>query len=406
MDRAVARLKHFLGPSICLAALAWPLAAGAMQDGITGRSGKQGATCTACHSGGEFNYQLPTLTGSTTVNASSTNNYTLDFNLNAGSPAAKAGFNLAVSNGGGLLSARSGANPVRVSNNELTHASPGSPSTSNFAWNFTWKAPANGGTVTFFVCATPVNGNAATSGDGIVRCTTFPITVTIAPAPPVAGNDSYSTVMDTPLAVGPPGVLGNDTDPNGDSLTAVLDTTTANGALVLESDGSFSYTPGAGFSGGDSFTYHANDGSLDSPVATVTLTVGASNAAPVAGNDAYAVSHNSERVVAAPGVLANDTDADGDPLAALLVEPPQNGVVMLNANGGFTYTPETGYSGGDSFRYQASDGADQSNVATVTLTVAPPPSGGGGGGAFNFLLLVPVAGLAGLAWRRRHSGGR
>lgn len=90
---------------------------------------------------------------------------------------------------------------------------------------------------------------------------------------PVAADDTYSTAPDTALTVPAPGVLGNDTDGDNDGLTAVLVNNPGNGTLNLNADGSFTYTPNAGFTGSDSFTYQANDGKEDSNVATVTMTV-------------------------------------------------------------------------------------------------------------------------------------
>jgi len=92
-------------------------------------------------------------------------------------------------------------------------------------------------------------------------------------APTAVDDGPYAvdedTVLNVPVATG---VLANDTDPDaGTSLTAVLGVTTANGALTLNPDGSFDYTPGADFNGTDSFTYRANDGQLDSTDATVTI---------------------------------------------------------------------------------------------------------------------------------------
>ena len=98
--------------------------------------------------------------------------------------------------------------------------------------------------------------------------------------PPVTAADSYAGVQDTPLTIAAPGVLANDTDADGDLLTAVLVTPTAHGALALGANGGFSYTPAAGYSGVDTFTYKANDGKVDSTVATVTLTIAAVNAPP------------------------------------------------------------------------------------------------------------------------------
>ncbi len=91
--------------------------------------------------------------------------------------------------------------------------------------------------------------------------------------PPVASDDLYEISEDNPLNVTAPGVLGNDSDAEGDALTAVLVSGSSNGALVLKEDGSFDYTPAADFHGEDSFTYKANDGRLDSNIATVTITV-------------------------------------------------------------------------------------------------------------------------------------
>src|SRR4029077_9655172 len=99
--------------------------------------------------------------------------------------------------------------------------------------------------------------------------------------PPVAMADSYSGTQDTPLTIAAPGVLANDTDADGDALTAVLVAPTAHGAPALNANGGFGYTPAAGFSGVDGFTYKANDGKDDSSVATVTITI-AATAAPQA----------------------------------------------------------------------------------------------------------------------------
>ena len=83
---------------------------------------------------------------------------------------------------------------------------------------------------------------------------------------PVAADDSYSTAEDTTLIVAVPGVLGNDTDVDGDALTAVGVDAPAHGTLTLNPDGSFSYKPAANYNGGDSFSYRVNDGHTDSNV--------------------------------------------------------------------------------------------------------------------------------------------
>src|SRR5205814_1196676 len=141
---------------------------------------------------------------------------------------------------------------------------------------------------------------------------------------PVAAGNSYSLNEDSGLTVAAPGVLVNDSDVEGDLLTAVLVTGPTSGSLTLNSNGSFTYTPGANFNGTDSFTYTANDVVRDSNVATVTLTVTAVNDAPLAGNDAYSLNEDCVLNVAAAGVLSNDTDIDGDLLSAALVSVPAN----------------------------------------------------------------------------------
>jgi VCBS repeat-containing protein len=96
------------------------------------------------------------------------------------------------------------------------------------------------------------------------------------------------------------------------------------------------------------------------------------NQAPVAVNDSYSTKQNTALVVsAADGVLSNDTDADNDPLTAILVAGPSNGNLTLNPDGSFTYTPNSNFTGTDSFTYQARDGIADSNTATVSIEVTP-----------------------------------
>jgi VCBS repeat-containing protein len=186
---------------------------------------------------------------------------------------------------------------------------------------------------------------------------------------PTANADDYSTSEDTALTIATAGVLTNDTDPEGDSLTATLVDNPANGTVTLNADGSFTYTPDDDFHGVDTFTYKASDGTAESPVATVTITVNPVNDLPVASDDAYATDEDLALNITAIGVLANDADIDGDPLSAVLVSGPANGTLTLNGDGSFTYTPDANFNGTDSFTYKANDGTADSNVATVTITV-------------------------------------
>jgi VCBS repeat-containing protein len=97
---------------------------------------------------------------------------------------------------------------------------------------------------------------------------------------PVAAGDAFSTAEDTVLTVAAPGVLGNDSDPDHDTLTAALESGPTHGSLTLNANGSFTYTPADNYTGPDSFTYRASDGTLTSNLAAVTLTVTAVNDAP------------------------------------------------------------------------------------------------------------------------------
>jgi VCBS repeat-containing protein len=212
-----------------------------------------------------------------------------------------------------------------------------------------------------------------TASDGMATSNNAMVTITVNPVndAPVAVGDAYTTDEDTVLTVPAPGALGNDTDADGDPLTAALDTAPANGSLTLNADGSFSYTPDANFHGGDSFTYHANDGTTNSNVATVSITVNTINDSPMAVDDAYTTSEDTPLNIATPGVLDNDSDVDGDTLSAVLDTGPANGTLTLTADGSFTYTPNANFDGSDSFSYHASDGIGDSNSATVTITVNP-----------------------------------
>src|SRR2546430_16290873 len=122
----------------------------------------------------------------------------------------------------------------------------------------------------------------------------------------------------------------------------------------------------------DCFTYKASDGQAQSDVATVTITVTPVNDAPVAANDdSYTTPEDTQLTVSAPGVLANDSDVDGDTLSAVLVSGPSHGTLTLNGDGSLGYMPALNFNGTDSFTYKASDGQAQSGVATATITVTP-----------------------------------
>jgi fibro-slime domain-containing protein len=193
-------------------------------------------------------------------------------------------------------------------------------------------------------------------------------------AAPVAANDIYSTSEDIPLSVNvATGVLANDADNPGNTLTAsILAQPATGGSVVLNADGSFIYTPTANFNGSVSFTYRAFDTELYS-TATVTIVVNPVNDIPAAIPDVYTVNEDAALSVSAPGVLINDSDADGTSLTAYVVDPPiQPGhTITMAANGSFTYTRPLNFNGQITFTYGVTDGSANSAKVTDTITVTP-----------------------------------
>ena len=210
--------------------------------------------------------------------------------------------------------------------------------------------------------------------DGTVdgNIATVNITVIAVNDPPVAVNDSYSVLEDGVLNVSAPGVLANDSDVDSPVITAVQIAGPSHGTLTLNADGSFTYTPTPLYNGPDSFTYQASDGALNSPTATVNITVRAVNHQPIANDDNYSINEDTTlNVSAGLGVLANDTDADGDTLTASVISTTTHGSLTLNSDGSFSYKPATNYNGTDSFTYAANDGLTNSASATVHITINP-----------------------------------
>jgi len=190
---------------------------------------------------------------------------------------------------------------------------------------------------------------------------------------PVAVDDNVAIAEDSGANV--LSVLSNDTDTDGDTLT-VTGVTQGTHGTVVNNGTSVSYTPAPNFFGADSFTYTITDGNGGNAGATVTVTVTNVNDPPVATGESYIINQDTVLTVAAPGVLGNDSDIDGDALTAVLVSGTAHGTLALNADGSFSYTPAAHYAGSDSFTYRAFDGTDHSNTVTVSITIldTEPPS--------------------------------
>jgi uncharacterized delta-60 repeat protein len=184
-----------------------------------------------------------------------------------------------------------------------------------------------------------------------------------------ANADQYGATEDAVLHVAAPGVLTNDSIVAVNPLATLVDAPTHAAAFVLNSDGSFDYTPVANYNGPDAFTYRLVDGSFASNTAEVTIDVQPVNDPPVATIDSYLMPFASPLTVsAANGVLKNDSDIDGDTLHVILVTPPVEGALDLHDDGSFSYTFTASFVGSVTFTYKLTDGQDESEPATVTLT--------------------------------------
>lgn len=211
-----------------------------------------------------------------------------------------------------------------------------------------------------------------TVSDGKGGTATATATVTVE-APknnaPKANADSATTAYGAATTIN---VLGNDTDADGDALTITDVTSPANGTVTKTADGKLTYTPKAGFSGTDTFSYTVSDGKGGTSTTTVTVNVGAKpNTPPVAANDTTNTAYGT---AASLNVLGNDTDADGDALTITSFDTASanGGTVTKDASGNLVYTPKAGFSGTDTFKYTISDGKGGSSTATATVNVAGP----------------------------------
>ena len=189
-------------------------------------------------------------------------------------------------------------------------------------------------------------------------------------APLVAPVDLVAIVgVPTPVALGA-------VDPDGDELIFSVAIEPQAGVLSGEPPDFIYTTPGG--EGEDSITFVVSDGELETE-AEVLILIRTGNAAPTADPDTYDLTQDETLRVSAPGLLANDSDLDNDPLTVALVSPPDHGLLTLAADGSFTYTPDPGYVGGDKFVYAATDVLGEQSTATVVLNISPiavavPPS--------------------------------
>lgn len=234
----------------------------------------------------------------------------------------------------------------------------------------------------------PAHGSVAVNGDGSLTYTPRPdfhgsdsfgytvgdggsggdraiVTVTVQPVndPPGAVDDSIALAEDTAHSFAP---LANDADPDGDSLVLLEVTQPRFGQTALLADGQVRYTPRPDFSGADRFSYVVGDGQSRS-VGLVSVTVAAQNDPPEVGLDLLATAEDTPLLF---DPLANDFDADSDPLALVAVSRPLSGTATLQTDGRVRYSPAADIFGNDRFSYSVSDGS-QTVTGTVRLRVAP-----------------------------------
>jgi VCBS repeat-containing protein len=249
----------------------------------------------------------------------------------------------------GLIVTASSADPTLIPDSNIVIGGSGNSRTISLA-----PEPNRSGHTTITV----------TVNDGTTSATeTFTLTINPVDDVPTAAGQHVSTSEDVAIEI-----ALSASDPEEGPLTFTVIDQPGHGAL---SGGlpNLTYTPEANYFGADSFSFRVHDGTHDSNIATINVIVEAMNDAPVANTVGYSTDEDTPLIVALPGILANDTDLDNEALTAAVVDGPSRGTLALSEDGGFVYTPNSNFAGSDSFTYVASDGAADSNVATVTITV-------------------------------------
>jgi VCBS repeat-containing protein len=156
------------------------------------------------------------------------------------------------------------------------------------------------------------------------------------------------------------------TDADGDTLTFHKVTDPSNGIVTIDTNGTFTYTPNVNYNGADSFTYKVNDNTIDSATQTVNITISSVNDTPT-------INPQNTKLLVTEDIAKTSTltatDADGDTLTFHKVTDPSNGIVTIDTNGTFTYTPNVNYNGADSFTYKVNDNTIDSATQTVNITI-------------------------------------
>jgi len=265
-----------------------------------------------------------------------------------------------------LLSFTAGATDSDLPANALTYSlvnAPAgasiNPSTGAFTWTPTEAQGAGSYNVTFRVTD---NGSPALFADETVT-----LTVREVNKPPVAANAEVAGEEDRAVSFG---LRASDADLPANTLGFSIVGNPSNGTLS-GSGSNLTYTPKANFNGSDSFTFKVNDGTADSPTATVSLKIAPVNDAPTANDDSAATKENVPVII---NVTANDSDIDGDTITISSVSEATGGTVEITG-GGVKFTPNQNFRGTAGFKYTINDGKGGTATGSVTVTVNPPENG-------------------------------
>jgi gliding motility-associated-like protein len=194
----------------------------------------------------------------------------------------------------------------------------------------------------------------------------FEITV---PGLILAADDPITTPEDIPVNAN---VMTNDQVICNLPIVVTANTDPQHGTVIMNANGTFTYTPSLNYYGTDSFTYTITDNKGGASTATVSIQVDAVNDPPVAVDDYDTTNYNTAVTIT---VLSNDSDTENGILAVSVCDPPLNGELLLNNDGSITYTPNSDFSGNDKFCYTICDDGIPSRCdsAMVYIRVIPKP---------------------------------
>jgi Ca2+-binding RTX toxin-like protein len=205
-------------------------------------------------------------------------------------------------------------------------------------------------------------------GQGGTATATVSVNVGASNDAPVANNDAVTATEDTPLVLSPATLLGNDSDPDGNTLSISSVGGATHGSVSIDGSGNVVFAPAANYNGPASFTYTVSDGQGGTATATVNVNVTAVNDGPVATGDSVTATEDTPLVLAPAALLGNDSDVDGNTLSITGVGGATHGTVAMS-NGNVVFTPASNYNGPASFTYTVSDGQGGTATATVNVNV-------------------------------------